>query len=371
MSDGVDPGQPATEGGAEGVPDLRTIAETSIRLALLFVLVAWCLWILAPFASVVTWALIIAVAADGPYLRLTRWLGGRSRLAAAILVALALALLIVPAVLLTETLVAGAQRFAGGLAEGEQLVPPPPVGVADWPLVGEALHAFWQLASENLGAALVRLRPQLEAVSGWLLAAAGSAGVALLQLAASIVIAGVLLARGRMSKVIRRLAMRIVGERGDAMADLAQATIQSVVQGILGVAVIQAVLSGIGFIAADVPAAGLWALLVLVAAVVQLPVGIVLIPPVVLVFSSASTPVAIAFAGWCLAITLIDNVLKPLLFGRGVDVPIVVIFLGAIGGMLAMGIVGLFLGAVVLALGYELGVAWLAEGEEPTAVRGA
>ena len=126
---------------------------------------------------------------------------------------------------------------------------------------------------------------------------------------------------------------------------------------------IQAILAGVGFVAADVPGAGLWAMFVLVAAIVQLPVFLVVIPPIFLVFSSASTPVAVTLTLWCFFITLIDNVLKPILFGRGVEVPTIVIFVGAIGGMLSMGIIGLFVGSVVLAVGYELFKAWIDEDE--------
>jgi predicted PurR-regulated permease PerM len=275
-----------------------------------------------------------------------------------------LLLLIVPAVLLSETLIGGAKHFAADLADGKVSVPPPPDKIADWPIVGAQIFDAWRLASENLAAALGRMRPQLEAVSGWLLRAAGSAGVALLQLAASFVVAGFLLARseGRHAS-IERLATRLAGPRGPEFTRLAAATVNSVVQGILGVAVIQTLLAGLGFILVGVPAAGLWALLVLVSAVVQLPVALVMIPPILFVFANASVAVAIAFTLWCLAIALLDNVLKPMLFGRGVEVPTLVIFLGAIGGMLAMGIIGLFLGAVVLALGYELFIAWLGDAE--------
>ena len=144
---------------------------------------------------------------------------------------------------------------------------------------------------------------------------------------------------------------------------LARATVSSVVQGIVGVALIQAILAGVGFVAADVPGAGLWAMLVLVSAIVQLPVGLVVIPPILLVFSSASTTVAVLFTLWCVFISLVDNFLKPILFGRGVEIPTIVIFVGAIGGMLTMGIIGLFVGSVVLAVGYELFKAWIEEDE--------
>jgi predicted PurR-regulated permease PerM len=324
---------------------MRSAIEIAVRLGVLLLVVVWCLQIVAPFLGIVVWALIIAIAIDGPYQRICRALGGRQGLTATLFVLIGLSALIVPAALLSETLVGGATRYATELAAGDLAVPPPPDKVADWPVVGERVHAAWQLASENLGAALARIGPHLGAVSRRLLGAAGAAGIAMLQLAASLIIAGALLPRADDRRASTdRLAARLAGARGPELARLAQSTVQSVVQGICGVAVIQAVLAGLGF-----------------TAIVQLPVAIALLPTVVLVFSSSSTPVAVGFAAWCLFISLIDNVLKPILFGRGAKVPTLVIFLGAIGGMLSMGIIGLFLGAVVLAVGYELFVAWLAD----------
>ena len=353
---------PKRAGAARSTPDVRGAIEVAIRLGVLLLIVVWCLQIVAPFLGIVIWALIIAIAIDPPYQRICNALGGRRNLTATIFVLVGLAALIVPAVLLTETLVVGATRYAGALTSGSLSVPPPPDKVAAWPVVGERVHAAWLLASENLGAALARAGPHLGAVSRWLLRAAGSAGVGMLQLVASLIIAGILLTRAEVRQgSLDRIAARLAGERGPELARLAQSTVQSVVQGICGVAVIQAVLGGLGFIVAGVPAAGFWALLVLISAIVQLPVAIVMIPPVLLVFSSATTSVAAGFAVWCLFVSLVDNVLKPILFGRGAKVPMLVVFLGAIGGMLSMGIIGLFLGAVVLSLGYELFSVWLAD----------
>ncbi len=356
----------AKESTATGrtVPDVRSAVEVAVRLGVLLLVVLWCLQIVAPFLGIVVWALIIAISVDGPYQRTCDALGGRRRLAAVLFVVIALAALIVPAILLSETLVVGARRYAAELSTGSLAVPPPPDKVATWPVVGERVHAAWQLASENLGAALARVGPHLGAVSRRLLGAAGTAGIAMLELAASLIIAGALLPRAAERRAsTERIAARLAGPRGPELAQLAHSTVRNVVQGICGVAAIQAVLAGIGFIVTGVPAAGFWALLVLITAVIQLPVAIALLPTVVIVFASAPTPVAVGFAVWCVFISLIDNVLKPILFGRGAKVPTLVIFLGAIGGMLSMGIIGLFLGAVVLALGYELFVAWLADAD--------
>jgi predicted PurR-regulated permease PerM len=346
----------------EPKPDVQRAVEIAVRLAVLCVLTAWCLWIVSPFVTLVVWGLIIAIGVDGFYLRVRTALGGRSVLAAVAVVLLALVLLVVPAVLLSETLISGAQHFARQLESDGFRVPPPPAKVEAWPVVGELVYSAWLRASENLTEALRPLKPQLLAASRWLFGAAGSAGVGLLQLVGSLIVAGVFLARseGR-DVVVKSVATRLTGVRGTELVDLANATVRSVVQGIVGVAIIQAVLAGLGLIVAGVPGAGLWALLVLVAAVVQLPVALVLIPPVLLVYSSSSTTVTVVFLGWSLFVTLIDNVLKPILFGRGVKVPTVVIFIGAIGGMLSMGIMGLFLGAVVLTLGYETLRAWIGE----------
>lgn len=348
---------------------IRTAVEISVRLGLIALLVGWCLQIVAPFVGIVVWALIIAIAAESPHEALSRMLGGRRALAATISVVLALLVLFVPAVMLTETLVSGAQHFSEDLTDGAMQIPPPAESVAEWPLVGDRIYKTWKLASENIEQALTRAAPQLKTVSRWLLAAAGSAGAGILQMIASLFIAGVMLARGPgRQEAIARFASRLAGEqRGPELATLASATVKSVVQGILGVALIQSVLAGLGMIVAGIPGAGLWALLVLVAAVVQLPVGLVLVPPILIAFSTLGTVAATVLTIWCVIISLLDNVLKPILFGRGVSVPTIVIFLGAVGGMLTMGIVGLFLGAVVLALGYELFMAWLALTDEAPA----
>ena len=361
MSETNNPPSGSTATAASSADSTRTAIEVFIRLGMIILILGWCLQIVAPFVGIVVWATIIAIAADSPFNRLCAWCGGRRALAATLAVALTLVAFAVPTVLLSETLVSGAQTYANDLASGNVRVPAPAASVQDWPVIGERVFGLWQLASQNLEEALSRLRPQLEAISKWLLHAAGSAGAGILQLIASLVIAGVMLARseGR-QKAILRFATRMAGEaRGPEFAKLANATVQSVVQGILGVALIQTAFAALGFVVAGIPAAGLWALLVLVSAIVQLPVVVVMLAPIALAFSSMSTVGAVAFTVWCLVVSLLDNVLKPMLFGRGVEVPMLVIFLGAIGGMLSMGIVGLFLGAVVLALGYELFRAWL------------
>ena len=350
-------------------PGLRNAIEISIRLGAIALLVIACLMIVAPFMSIIVWALVIAIAADGPHQALSRRLGGRRGLAAGVAVVLGLLVVIVPAAELSRTLGSGAQVFAENLGDADLKIPAPDPRVQDWPVIGPRVYLEWSKASENIGETFGHFVPQLQVFSRWLLRAGGSAALGILQFAASLLIAGVMLARGAERRAaIERFAVRMAGEaRGRGLAELAEATIRSVVQGILGVALLQALLAGIGFGVAGIPAAGLWALLVLVSAVIQLPVALVLILPVIYGFSSIGGAAAVLFAIWCLMVSLLDNVLKPILFGRGVEIPTLIIFMGAIGGMLTLGILGLFLGAVILALGFALFRAWLSEEEPPAA----
>jgi predicted PurR-regulated permease PerM len=347
---------------AEDRAFLNRAVETSVRLGLVALLVFWCFQVVRPFVQPIVWGIILAIAIHPAFARLVRVTGGREWLSAAILVVGILLLLIVPAVMITSSLVESATDLAGDLQQGELKVPPPPSRVAEWPVVGDTVYGYWVTASRNLEAALGQARPQLRAVGHWILSRGATAGFGIVMFALSIVIAGVLLSYGdQAAETARRVARRLVPERGDELVELTRATVQSVTRGILGVALIQAVLAGIGLLAAGVPAAGLWALLVLLMAVVQIPTLLILGPAIVYVFSASSTLVAVPFAVWSLAVGMSDNVLKPLLLGRGVEVPMLIIFMGAIGGFILEGIIGLFVGAVVLAVGYTLFRAWLEE----------
>ena len=183
---------------------------------------------------------------------------------------------------------------------------------------------------------------------------------------ATYALSGVLLANAQAAyELTRSLANRLFGEKGPEFQELVGSTIRGVTFGIIGVAIIQSVFAALGFLVVGLPGTGLWAVIFLIAAVLQLG-GLVLIPAVIYVFATAATTKAVLFLIWCIIVGTMDNVLKPLLLGRGVAVPIAVVFLGAIGGFVAMGIIGLFVGAIVLSVGYKLFVAWI----EPATVEG-
>jgi len=350
---------------AEDGTSLGRAVETSIRIGLALVLIVWCFQIARPFLQPIIWGIILAIATQPIYAKLCRVTGGREAVAAALLVVGALLLLIVPSILLTTNLVESATKLAKQVEAGALEVPPPPAEVANWPIVGKPVHDFLAAASRNIETALEPLHPQLKAVGRWALQAAASGGVGILVFALAVVIAGVLLASGQPAAgVARRVADRLVPDRGAELVALARDTVQSVTRGILGTAFIQSFLAGIGMLAVGVPAFGLWALLVLLLAVMQLPTALVLLPIAIWVFASKSTVVAVLFAIWSVAVGFSDNVLKPLLLGRGSRVPMVVIFIGAIGGFLRAGIIGLFVGAVVLAVGHNLFNWWLDRPEE-------
>jgi predicted PurR-regulated permease PerM len=341
----------------------RTV-EAVIRIGVIAALVWWCFIIAKPFLLPIVGGAIIAVTVFRVYQMLAAALGGRRITAAVLVTLLLLVMLVVPSVLLGESLVSGVNELRESFKRGNLSIPPPPDRVAGWPLIGEPIARFWTLASQDLGAAFRQASPLLTGFGSWLLGAAQGAGVALLQLVLAILIAGAFLANWEAaSRFVDAVASRLAGERGSVLTDVAERTVRSVASGILGVAVIQSLLAGLGFLVAGVPAAGLLTLICLITGVIQLGVVIVLVPVAIYLFSTADTTIAVGFLIWAILIAPIDNILKPLLLGRGVDVPMLVIFVGAIGGFLSSGIIGLFLGAVVLALGYKLFLVWLQQEE--------
>ncbi len=339
--------------------------EATIRIGLVVLLLAWCFQIVRPFVIPVFWGMIIAVATYPGYSWLETKLGGRNVIAAIVFGILGFVLLIGPMVLLGGTLVDSAQNLAADLSDGSLTLPPPPGRVAHWPVIGESLYGFWELASTNLEEALGQVGPYLKTAGTWLVTMAAGAGLGILQFVFAIIIAGVFLANARGGTIATdAIALRLAGERGPEFADIAQTTVRSVARGILGVALIQSILAGLGFLAVGLPAAGLLALICLLLAVIQIGIFPILIPVVIHVFATSDTVTAVIFAIWCVIVGLTDNILKPFLLGRGAPVPMVVIFVGAIGGFLASGIIGLFVGAVVLSLSYTLFLAWLHEEQQ-------
>ena len=340
----------------------RNRIDLVIHIGLAVLLATACWLILRPFVPLLAWGIIIAVAAYPSFKRLRAALGGRGTLAAVIFTLVLLILLIVPVALLAGTLVEGVRTMAIHFREGTLVIPPPPVGVESWPVIGEPVDKLWSLAASDLGQALRSFAPQIKTVMPSVVTASAGFGFTVLQFLLSILVAGALLAKAQAAyEMTCLLTKRIFGKRGPEFQLLMASTIRSVTTGILGVAFIQSVLAGLGFLVVGLPGAGLWALVFLIVAVLQVGV-LVLIPAVVYVFAVSTITKAVIFLIWCVIVGLSDNVLKPILLGRGAAVPIIVVFLGAIGGFITLGIIGLFVGAIVLSVGYKLFLAWIEEG---------
>jgi len=287
-------------------------------------------------------------------------LGGKEKLSATLFVLLGLAILLVPTYVLTGSSVTALKTVGTQLNSGSVTINPPNDSVAGWPLIGKQVHAVWTDATENIEATINKFEDQLKELGGAVVRFSGSMAVGVLQFVASIIIAGVFLvgAEGGRRTTLT-FASSLVGDRGEALTDLAIATIRSVAKGVLGVAIIQALLSAIGLAVMDIPAAGVWAGVVLVLAIMQLPPIIVLGPIAIWFFSVAEPVPATIFLVYSLIVSVSDGFLKPLFLGRGMEIPMLVILLGAIGGMIMSGIVGLFIGAIVLAIGYQVLMAWM------------
>jgi predicted PurR-regulated permease PerM len=340
---------------------LQRGVDLAIRLTLLAIIVVSCYNIFRPFLTPVVWGIIIGVALYPAHVKLRKLVGGRNRLAGVIFIVVSLALVIVPTWMLTESLIEGTVEMGQKLQQGEVIIDPPPDKVKTWPVVGERLYATWDAANRNLEGLLMKLEPQLKTIGAWLIHTFTDFGGAVIQTIIALIIAGVLMMNssggGRLANAIGR---RLAGDKGVEMVGISGSTIQSVVKGVVLIALIQAVLAGIGMLVMQVPLAGLWALLVLILAVVQLPPTIVLLPVIIYVWSTGDSTVAnVIFTVYALVVGGADGFLKPLFLGRGVEVPMLIILIGAIGGMITAGVIGLFIGAVILAIGYKLFEAWV------------
>jgi predicted PurR-regulated permease PerM len=339
--------------------------EASIHIGLAILLAVSCLFILLPFVPLLTWGIIIAVAAYPGFKKLQKFLGGRGVLSAVVFTLSLLAILILPVFFLADSLIEGVQSVTAHVKSGAAIIPPPPPTIRGWPIIGTPLINAWLLASKDLTELLKEFAPQIKAALPGVLSATAGLGATVVQLLLSVVVAGVLLANAqRAYQLTRALANRLFGEKGPEFQELVGSTIRSVTFGIIGVAVIQSVFAAVGFLVIGLPAVGLWAVIFLIAAVLQFG-ALVFVPAVIFVFATATTTKAVIFLIWCIIVGLMDNILKPILLGRGAAVPIAVVFLGAIGGFVAMGIIGLFVGAVVLSVGYKLFLVWI-EGAGPS-----
>ena len=353
---------------AEGQQFQKNMMSFVIQLAALAALIAYCIIIVGPFAGLVIWGVVTAVAVYPVHLKLASVLGGREKLSATLIVLLGLAIVLFPGWIMVKSALLSIMTFADNVQAGTVHIPPPAESVESWPLIGERLYESWSNAAHNVEETLAEFQPQLRELAETMVRRIGSTMVGMLQIAASTIIAGVTLMYTQSGyNLTQSIAEKVVPGRGKSLTDLSVATIRSVTNGVLGVAFIQAVLLGVGFAVMDVPHAGLLAVVVLITAIIQIPALLIALPVIIWVFSVAEPLPATIFAVYTLVAAASDNVLKPILLGRGVNLPALVVLIGAIGGMIAFGIIGLFLGAVIFGLAYSIGKAWLEGDNTPPA----
>jgi predicted PurR-regulated permease PerM len=341
-----------------------TIIELAIRLGVLALLLYWSFLLVQPFISIVIWSAVLTVALYPIFEWISFRLGGRRRLAAALTTILSLLVIIGPATWLALGLIDSFRAISDQLDLSILRIPPPANSVKEWPLIGEPIYQFWELASTNFSAALAKIVPQLKPLGGRLLRVGADTGLGTIKFLVSIVIAGFLfLPAPAIVGAVKRLARRLNPARGEEFADQAAATIRAVSRGVIGISVLQALLAGIGLMAAGIPQASLITFAVLVFGILQIGPSVVLIPVIIWSWTLLDSTTALLFTGYMVPVNLLDNILRPIVMGRGLKTPMLVILIGVIGGTLAYGITGLFLGPIILAVIWELLVAWIRESE--------
>lgn len=334
------------------------IFELAVKLGLFFFLVYWSIVLLRPFLSIALWSLILVVTLYPAFSWTSRLLGERRKLAAVLVTAVSLLVFTGPIIWLGLSMVEGVASFSHRLSSGDITIPPPSEEIKTWPFIGDRLYYFWDLASTNVMRAFKEALPYLQPLRSMARRMAESVATGIPTFLVSLIIAGALFpAAPSLLEAVRTLSQRILPTRGQELLKLAGATIRNVSQGVIGIALLQAILAGLGFLVAGVPGSGLLALAALISGILQVQ-GLVFIPVLIWVWTSMQTTTALALTAYLAPVGLINNILSPIVMAHGLKTPMLVIFVGLMGGAVAHGIIGLFIGPIVLAVTWELIVAW-------------
>lgn len=353
----------ATDDSDTANSQVGQLTDALIRVGVIATLALLSLQVITPFANLLMWALILAIALYPLHLRLMRHLGGKSGRSATLLVVGLLLLIGGPTIMLGASFASHARDGYTALENNSVSIPAPAASVAEWPIVGKRLYGAWSAAAQDLPTYIENNQEQFQSLSKRGLAAAANTAGSLLQFLGALIVAGIIMAYGQSGgQAVERILVRFTDPtRGKNLQNLATATVRSVATGVIGVAFIQALLLGVGFMLAGIPAAGVLAVVVMLVGILQLPALIISIPAIAYLWWSgdASTTSNVIYSVYLLVAGTADNVLKPILLGRGVDAPMPVILIGALGGMVASGIIGLFVGAVLLAVAYQIFMEWV------------
>lgn len=338
-----------------------------IRFGLILALASFCYTVFSPFINMMLWAVILAVTLYPLHQYFAAKLGGKQGWASTLIVLLGIVLIVAPTVLMISSLAESASAMIDKLSGQSFAVPPPPEKVAAIPIVGEKISTLWLKASSDLPGLISSYRTQIGDVAKGILSVLASMGGGILGFILSFIVAGIIMAWGAAgANSARRIAIRLTDERkGQSLVKLCSSTIRAVAQGVIGVALIQALLVGVLMIVAGIPAVGIFFVLALILGIAQIPVILVTAPAIALMwsFGDHGTVMDIVYTVLLIIAGMADNVLKPLMLGRGVDAPMPVVLLGALGGMAASGILGMFIGATLLSLGYRIFMSWVDDGQ--------
>jgi predicted PurR-regulated permease PerM len=331
-------------------------------VALLFVL---SFGILKPFLSPVAWGIIFAIGIYPLHKKFAKLLGNRAKLSAVLITIIGISIIVIPSVLFTSSMVENVGKTVDAIEDETLEVPPPNEKVKDWPFIGERAYEVWSSANKNMTSTLQKYKSQLKELAPKLTKTITGVVGSVLLFIISMIIGGVLLGYAKPGeKAANQIFKTFVGEKSKDFTKLSIGTIHSVVVGVLGIAVIQTFFLSLGMFVIDVPAAGVLAIVVLIVCVIQVPPLLIMLPITIYVFSFAETGPAIIFTAWTIFWAISDMILKPIFLGKGVDIPMLVVLLGAIGGMVLGGPVGLFVGSVILTLAYKILMAMLKDSSE-------
>ena len=338
------------------------IVRTTLAVLFIGILIAVSFWILRPFLTALVWATTIVVTTWPLMLGIQKRLLGKRALAVAVMTIALLLILIVPLTLsIVSTIAKSDEIVAWAKSLATMTLPPPPAWLEQLPVVGSKLAARWQqLAVLGQAGISERLAPHARDIASWLIARAGSVGMMIVQFLLTVIISAVLYAKGeKAADGICLFARKLGGQYGEDAAILAGRAVRGVALGVVVTALIQTVLAGIGLAVAGVPAALLLTGVIFILCVAQIGPGLVLIPVVVWLYWTDQPIWGTAMIVWGIFVGTIDNFIRPVLIKKGADLPLLLIFAGVIGGLIAFGVIGLFIGPVMLAVTYTLLQAWV------------
>lgn len=344
----------------------KDLVKNTLTIVLIGALLAACFWIVRPFLPALIWASMIVIATWPLLMVIQEKVRGR-RPAVLVMMGLLILVFVIPFVLAVGTIVENSPQVT---ALGKQIttfqIPPPPDWVEKIPLVGNSADEFWRnAANTNPEEIAKRLTPYTRNIGGWLVAQAGSLGMIALHFVLTLILTALLYMNGEVAAdMVKRLAHRIAEERGENAAILAAMSVRAVAQGVVITALVQSILAGLGLAVVGVPYASLLTALIFMLTIAQIGPGPVLIPTILWLFWKGSPGWGIAMLFWSIFVMSLDGFLRPYLIQRNADLPLLLIFAGVIGGLIAFGVIGLFIGPVLLAVCYTLMTAWVKEDDQ-------